>query len=82
MRKLNRISAAIAAVIFSGYLYAAEPYDSTKSYSGGSQVSIDGKLYEAKWWANSGQSPTDKYANEWDTPWKLVSNSVPEPEPE
>ncbi|MDL5029223.1 Ig-like domain-containing protein [Vibrio sp. TMPB1044] len=81
MRKMNKIAAAIATVIFSGYLYATEPYDSSKSYSKGEQVSADGKLYEAKWWANSGQSPTDEYANVWDSPWKLLGDTDPDPDP-
>ena len=82
MLKKSKLAAVLAGVLFSGYLYAAEPYDSSKSYSGGSQVSVSGKLYEAKWWANPGQSPTDDYANEWDSPWKLIGDTDPTPEPE
>ena len=66
MFRMNKIATTLACIVLSGSLYAAEPYDSTKAYSGGSQVTIDGKTYEAKWWANAGQSPTDEYPNEWD----------------
>ncbi|MDE1243109.1 Ig-like domain-containing protein [Vibrio aestuarianus] len=81
MLKKSKLAAVLAGVLFSGYLYAAEPYDSSKSYSGGSQVSLNDKLYEAKWWANPGQSPTDDYANDWDSPWKLIGDTDPTPGP-
>ncbi|MCC2525782.1 Ig-like domain-containing protein [Vibrio coralliilyticus] len=88
MLRLSKVTTAVAAIIFSSYLYAAETYDSSRSYSGGEQVTAGGNLYEAKWWANPGQSPTDNYANEWDSPWKLVgeadsgSNSDPQTNPD
>ncbi|CAH8224466.1 exported hypothetical protein [Vibrio aestuarianus] len=82
MLKKNKLALVLAGVLFSGYLYAAEPYDSSQSYPKGSQVNVDGQLYEAKWWANPGQSPTDDYANDWDSPWKLIGDTEPTPEPE
>ncbi|CAM4211003.1 Ig-like domain-containing protein [Vibrio agarivorans] len=81
MRKVRRLTAAIAGILLSSQLYAAEPYDSGKAYSGGTQVTLNGKLYEAKWYANPGQRPDAEYANEWDSPWKLVGDSEPGPGP-
>ncbi|WP_241909816.1 carbohydrate-binding protein, partial [Vibrio sp. 10N.261.55.A7] len=82
MFRMNKVAATLACIALSGHLYAAEPYDVTKSYSGGTQVTLNGQTYEAKWWTNAGQSPTDNYANEWDSPWKLVSGSTPTPDPD
>ncbi|MCG9676690.1 cellulose-binding domain-containing protein [Vibrio sp. Isolate24] len=82
MFRINKIATSLACVLLSGHLFAAEPYDATKTYSGGTQVTVDGQIYEAKWWVNVGQSPTDDYANEWDSPWKLISDTTPEPDPE
>ncbi|MEZ9536666.1 cellulose-binding domain-containing protein [Shewanella sp. 10N.286.51.B8] len=81
MFKRSKLAGVLASVLFSSYLYAAEPYDSSKSYSGGSQVTVNDKLYEAKWWANPGQSPAADYPNEWDSPWKLIGDTDPTPGP-
>ena len=53
--------------------FAAEYYNPDISYPAGSQVSFNGDIYEAKWWANPGQSPADAATNPWDTPWELIS---------
>ncbi|WP_418642650.1 cellulose-binding domain-containing protein [Vibrio chaetopteri] len=81
MFRMNKVALSIACLVFSSHVFAAEPYDATQSYSGGSQVTVDGTTYEAKWWVGAGQSPTDIYANEWDSPWKVVSGANPSPEP-
>ncbi|KUE79398.1 chitinase [Aeromonas schubertii] len=70
--KPNRIALLLAGMMLSGHLWAAEAYDINKSYGGGSQVSYNGQIYEAKWWVNPGQSPGMEVANEWDSPWSLV----------
>ena len=54
-------------------LFAADRYDPNLSYNGGSTISFNGDIYQAKWWANKGQSPADKVAHEWETPWELIS---------
>ncbi|HDZ8927356.1 TPA: chitinase, partial [Aeromonas dhakensis] len=56
----------LAALCLSGQLWAATPYDINQGYAGGSQVSFNGQIYEAKWYANPGQSPGLQVANEWD----------------
>ncbi len=65
---MNKVATTLACIVLSGNLFAAEPYDATKSYPSGAQVTVDGNTYEAKWWAEAGQGPTDTYANEHDSP--------------
>ncbi len=84
--------AAAVMVALSGAVSAAEIYDINKNYTGGEQVSFNGNVYEAQWWAGAGQSPKDITENSWDSPWVLVSegngstaptpNPNPTPEPE
>ncbi|ELA4932036.1 chitinase [Vibrio vulnificus] len=59
----------------SSSITAAELYDTSKSYSGGEQVSFNGAIYEAQWWANPNQSPADITSNIWESPWVLVSET-------
>lgn len=61
------------SLLLSGSLSAAELYDPSKNYSAGAQVSLNGNVYEAQWWANPGQSPADITGNAWESPWILVS---------
>ncbi|WP_063658552.1 glycoside hydrolase family 19 protein [Aliivibrio fischeri] len=70
--KLNSLCIAVMLAT-SAYVNAAEIYSQEQSYQAGSQVSFNGDIYEAKWWANPGQSPADVAANPWDTPWELIS---------
>ncbi|MGL4753290.1 MAG: carbohydrate-binding protein, partial [Aeromonadaceae bacterium] len=44
----------LTGLCMSSQLWAATPYDINQSYGGGSEVSFNGKIYEAKWWANAG----------------------------
>ncbi len=53
--------------------FAADLYNPAASYPEGAQVSFNGDIYQAKWWVNPGQSPDMPFENEWDTPWKLIS---------
>ncbi|HDZ8912479.1 TPA: chitinase [Aeromonas hydrophila] len=62
----------LAGLCLSGQLWAASAYDINQGYGGGSQVSFNGQIYEAKWYANPGQSPGVQVANEWDSPWALL----------
>ena len=83
MFRINTLTLALAGMALSTQLFAAPAaYDASQSYSGGTQVSIDGKIYEAKWWVDVGKSPTAQYDNEWNSPWKLVSDVEPQPEPQ
>ncbi|MCU8156960.1 chitinase [Vibrio vulnificus] len=59
----------------SGSITAAELYDTSKSYPSGEQVSFNGAIYEAQWWANPNQSPADITSNIWESPWVLVSET-------
>uniref|UniRef100_UPI000D40CDE1 carbohydrate-binding protein n=1 Tax=Aeromonas sp. HMWF014 TaxID=2056850 RepID=UPI000D40CDE1 len=68
----NRTTLLLASLMLSGHLWAADAYNINQGYSGGSQVSFNGKIYEAKWYANPGQSPALQVANEWDSPWALL----------
>lgn len=67
-------------------LVAAEIYNSTKSYPGGTQVIYQGKIYEAQWWANAGETPGRTVDNPWDSPWIFIENAdelpPPRPDPE
>ncbi|WP_394200587.1 carbohydrate-binding protein, partial [Shewanella waksmanii] len=77
----------IATLLISSSTLAADLYDPKQNYSGGSQVSFNGSIYQAKWWANPGQSPGDKVEHAWETPWELIiSETDPEsplpPDPE
>lgn len=74
MFKKSKLVVVLVGVLFSGYLYVVEFYDSSKLYFGGFQVSVSGKLYEVKWWVNLGQSLIDDYVNEWDLLWKLIGD--------
>lgn len=71
MNRKTSIASLLAGLFLSAPLWAASTYDINQPYPGGSQVSFNGKTYEAKWWANPGQSPGLEVANEWDSPWTL-----------
>ena len=75
MFKLNHL-AAVIALSSSFSLYAAEAYDRSKSYSSGSQVSYNGNIYEAQWWANPNDTPATVTENAWESPWILISEGV------
>lgn len=49
---------------------AIEAWNSSKSYTAGSQVSFDEKTFEAKWWT---QSDKPNASNEWGV-WKLIDD--------
>ncbi|SMG15738.1 glycoside hydrolase family 19 protein [Paenibacillus aquistagni] len=51
-----------------------EAWQTNKAYSAGDIVSHQGKIYQAKWWSYNSR-PDAKVTNEWDTPWKLLSDS-------
>ncbi|MFC3913237.1 glycoside hydrolase family 19 protein [Pseudaeromonas sharmana] len=68
------LASLLTGLCMSSQLWAATPYDINQSYGGGSEVSFNGKIYEAKWWANAGQSPGIQVANEWDSPWRLIGD--------
>ncbi|WP_421213883.1 glycoside hydrolase family 19 protein [Aeromonas dhakensis] len=72
MTRKSSVATLLAALCLSGQLWAATPYDINQGYAGGSQVSFNGQIYEAKWYANPGQSPGLQVANEWDSPWALM----------
>ncbi|MDD1792705.1 hypothetical protein LRP50_06170 [Enterovibrio sp. ZSDZ42] len=63
------------SLLLSGSLSAAELYNPAKNYTVGEQVSFNGNIYEAQWWANAGQSPAGITQNSWDSPWVWVSES-------
>ena len=82
------LAAILAGASFA--LQAADYYDPAQSYPAGSEVSFNGNIYQAKWWANPSQSPieVDTVAHAWETPWKLSKQGdsttppvQPEPEP-
>lgn len=70
MLKFLTISIAMA---ISSTAFATESYDPNKSYSAGTQVSFNGNVYEAQWWANPQQSPASMTGNSWESPWILIS---------
>lgn len=80
------ISSTAAAILLALSLNvsALEAYNPNQSYTGGTQVLYQGKIYEAQWWANAGDSPSNVTANSWESPWIFVRNAdgddVPEPE--
>ncbi|MPW31813.1 chitinase [Agarivorans sp. B2Z047] len=80
--KRNIISIFLGLVTFT--TFSAERYEPSSNYPAGSRVSYNSDIYEAKWWANPGQSPGDQVDNEWDSPWQFISHGgdVPEEKPE
>ncbi|MGU5847338.1 glycoside hydrolase family 19 protein [Aeromonas hydrophila] len=72
MTRKSSVATLLAGLCLSGQLWAASAYDINLGYGGGSQVSFNGQIYEAKWYANPGQSPGVQVANEWDSPWALL----------
>ncbi|PJE80067.1 Chitin-binding protein CbpD [invertebrate metagenome] len=78
----RKIRQAIGGLLLSSFLWADTPYDIKKSYPSGSQVIQNGYLYEAKWWANPGQSPAGNYQHDWETPWKMLKKAASRPEAE
>ncbi len=72
MFKFNHLVACLALATSIG-INAAEPYDRSKNYSAGSQVTYNGKVYEAQWWANPNDSPANVTAVAWESPWILIS---------
>ncbi|MGL6402533.1 glycoside hydrolase family 19 protein [Aeromonas hydrophila] len=72
MTRKSSVATLLAGFCLSGQLWAASAYDINQGYGGGSQVSFNGQIYEAKWYANPGQSPGVQVANEWDSPWALL----------
>ncbi|WP_447832236.1 hypothetical protein [Aeromonas salmonicida] len=79
MMRKSSVASLLAGLCLSGQLWAAALYDINQGYSGGSQVSFNGKIYEAKWYANPGQSPGVQVANEWDSPWALMGDGEATP---
>lgn len=67
-----KLFAASIILASSSHLFAAELYDPNLSYPAGAEVSFNGNIYQAKWWANPGQSPADAVKNPWDTPWEMI----------
>lgn len=57
-----------------------QEWTSSKAYWGGEKVSYKGKDYEAKWWTQ-GDEPGKTVANEWETPWKLLTGGETPTEP-
>jgi len=56
----------------------ADTYDPSQSYSGGCVVIFDGRYYQAKWWANVGESPAAiDPAQPWLSPWEEVAETAP-----
>ncbi|ERB65908.1 hypothetical protein N779_07455 [Vibrio coralliilyticus OCN008] len=43
MFRMNKIATTLACIVLSGSLYAAEPYDSTKAYSGAHKSQLMGR---------------------------------------
>ncbi|MGL6378154.1 hypothetical protein [Aeromonas hydrophila] len=72
MTRKSSVATLLVGLCLSGQLWAASAYDINQGYGGGSQVSFNGQIYEAKWYANPGQSPGVQVANEWDSPWALL----------
>ena len=70
----------MAGVCLASSAWAAVPYDINQAYVGGSQVSFNGQIYEAKWYANPGQTPGMQVANAWETPWQAVGNDTEVPD--
>ncbi|WP_429193297.1 glycoside hydrolase family 19 protein [Aeromonas salmonicida] len=79
MIRKSSVASLLAGLCLSGQLWAAALYDINQGYNGGSQVSFNGKIYEAKWYANPGQSPGVQVANEWDSPWALMGDGEATP---
>lgn len=75
MTRKSSVATLLAGLCLSGQLWAASAYDLNQGYGGGSQVSFNGQIYEAKWYANPGQSPGVQVANEWDSPWALLGRA-------
>jgi len=75
---LGKLSLAATLMACSFSIHAYEAYDQSKSYGAGTKVTLAGVDYEAKWWANPGQSPAIKFANDWETPWKTLGKSTSE----
>lgn len=73
--KKNLIRSSILMALLSNSAYAAEIYDPSKSYTGGTIVSAGGCDWEAKWYVNPNQSPINEYVNDWDSPWQAVDPS-------
>ncbi|EKO3563400.1 chitinase [Vibrio fluvialis] len=70
-----RCSILSVVLFFSGGINAANLYNPNKSYVGGEQVSFNGAIYEAQWWANAQQSPAEITNNSWESPWVLISKT-------
>jgi chitodextrinase len=66
------LAGLLTGLCFSGQLWAVTAYDINQAYPGGSQVNFNGKIYQAKWYVNPGQSPGLSVTYEWETPWALV----------
>lgn len=67
--------ALMIALAVSASAFSAERYDPSKSYSAGTEVYFNEKIYKAQWWANPGDSPAKVTANSWESPWILVGNA-------
>ena len=80
MKKLQSMTLAACMGLSVG-ISANTPYDASQHYPSGSQVSFNGYIYEAKWWANPGQSPGDSVQQAWETPWRLLTEDSSEPNP-
>lgn len=73
--------AALALSLLSVSVQAAPIYNETQSYQQGSQVEYLGNIYQAKWWAGTGDIPGAPVQQEWQTPWKLLGQVTPLPKP-
>ncbi|KAB2692406.1 chitinase [Brucella intermedia] len=76
--------AAISAVSYLALTLGSQAfpnYDPNANYPTGAKVTLHGVDYEAKWWANPGQSPEMRVENEWNTPWRKLSTSPHESKP-
>ncbi|MFM2589185.1 DUF922 domain-containing protein [Vibrio sp. TBV020] len=73
--------AALTLSLLSVSLKAAPIYNETQSYQQGSQVEHLGSIYQAKWWADTGDIPGAPVQQEWQTPWKLLEQTTPPTEP-
>ncbi len=59
----------------SSSVFSAERYDPSKSYSSGSEVYFNEKIFEAQWWVSPGDSPAKITANSWESPWIFSRNA-------
>ncbi|WP_234418381.1 glycoside hydrolase family 19 protein [Dongshaea marina] len=81
MTHLKKLLLSTSLALMTCEVAAAQLYDPSKNYPSGSQVSFNGAIYQAKWWANPSQSPGDQVSAPWETPWKLIGQTDDTPPP-